>query len=147
MVTIDNIEKIIKEIIRTDESIVVNYDSKLLCDEYENTKNTLKTLVDRKKELIESLTNTINEFFQIKPKSIFKVIKLNSFKLMPDIISFKLKFYLPQSVDKTSRQYYCYVSMMDKLVRQYDSISKEDDGYSILDITATLNIDELLKKK
>ncbi len=61
-------------------------------------------------------------------------------------MSFEYKFFIPKSVDKTSRQYYCYISMMDQLMREYDSISKVKDTYSILDITATLNLGELLQK-
>ena len=35
--------------------------------------------------------------------------------------------------------------MMEKLTREYDCISKVRDTYCLLDITATLNLNELLK--
>ena len=147
MVTIDDIESIIRDIIRTDEMIVSNYDSRLLCSDFDKTINTLKELVDHKKELISSLESSINEFFNIKEKKILKFIKINSFKLTPTIINFEYIFTLPRSVNRNSRQYFCYVSLMDRLVREYDSISKVKDEYTILDITASLKLDDLLKDK
>ena len=144
MVTIDDIESIIREIIRTDEMIVSNYDSRLLCSDFEQTKNKLKELVDKKKELKTSLESTVNDFFNIKEKKILKFITINSFKLIPSIIGFEYIFSLPRSVNKNSREYYCYISLMERLVREYDSISKIKNEYVILDITATLDLNNLL---
>ena len=145
MTDIKDIELIIRDIIRTDEKIVSAYDSQLLCCDYQNALNTLKDLCTSKKDLIESLENSMNEFFKLKQNPLFKKLKINSFKLVPAVISFEYLFFLPKSVDRTSRQYYCYVSMMDRLTREYDSISQVKNTYSILDITATLNLENLLK--
>lgn len=66
MTTINDIEVIIRDIIRTDESIVSAYDSKLLCEDYESTLDRLKELCTTKKVLIESLVKSMNEFFKLK---------------------------------------------------------------------------------
>lgn len=147
MTNIKNIELIIRDMIRTDEAIVSTYDSKLLCKDYENTLNKLKELYDAKTNLIESLEENMNEFFKLKQNILSKKLKINSFKLVPTLIGFEYQFYIPRTVDRTSRQYYCYISMMDQLTREYDSISKVKDEYLILDITATLNLDKLFKNK
>lgn len=145
MTDIRDIESIIRDLIRTDEKIVSAYDSKLLCSDYENTINKLKELCTTKKDLVESLEKSMNEFFKLKQNSITKKLKINSFRLVPSMISLDYKFFLPKSVDQTSRQYYCYISMMERLTRKYDCISKVRDTYCLLDITATLNLNELLK--
>ena len=145
MTKIRDIELIIEEIIRTDESIVSNYDSKLLCREYKNTLNNLKELYTNKQNLVASLENSMNDFFELKQNFLSKKFKVNSFKLIPTLISFEYKFHIPKSVDKTSRQYHCYISMMDHLTIKYDSITKIKDDYLILDITASLKLDKLFK--
>lgn len=147
MTKIKNIESIIRDMIRTDESIVSAYDSRLLCSDYENTLEKLKELYSAKTDLIESLENSMNEFFEVKQNRITRKLKINSFKLVPTLIGFEYKFFIPRTVERTSRQYYCYVSMMDRLTREYDSISKVKNDYLILDITATLNLDKLFKNR
>ena len=145
MPNIKDIESIIREIIRTDEKIVSACDSQLLCSDYEATLDKLKELCTNKKDLIESLEKSMNEFFELKQNPITKKLKINSFRLVPSLISLEYKFFLPKSVDRTSRQYYCYISMMERLSREYDSISNVRGTYSLLDITATLNLDNLVK--
>ena len=66
MTDIRDIESIIRDLIRTDEKIVSAYDSKLLCSDYENTINKLKELCTTKKDLVESLEKSMNEFFKLK---------------------------------------------------------------------------------
>lgn len=144
MTGIKDIESTVRELIRTDESIVSAYDYKMLCRDYDTTVANIKELIAAKKDLTEKLENQMNEFFKLKQNFLFRKLKINSFKLIPSVISFEYIFFIPKSVKRTSRQYYCYISMMDRLTREYDSISKINDAYSILDITATLNLDELL---
>ena len=115
MTTINDIELTIRDIIRTDESIVSTYDSKLLCSDYETTIGKLKELIATKKELTETLENQFNQFFKLKQNFLSRKLKINSFKLVPTLISFEYKFFLPKSVERTSKQYYCYISMMDRL--------------------------------
>jgi len=144
--TINDIELTIRDIIRTDESIVSTYDSKLLCSDYETTIGKLKELIATKKELTETLENQFNQFFKLKQNFLSRKLKINSFKLVPTLISFEYKFFLPKSVERTSKQYYCYISMMDRLTREYDSISKvKNDEYVMLDITKSLNLNKLIE--
>ena len=145
--TIKDIESIIRDIIKTNEKIVSVYDSQLLCSDYEDIINKLKELCTIKKDLIESLEKSMNVFFKLKQNPITKKLKINSFRLVPSLISLDYKFFLPKSVDQTSRQYYCYISMMERLTREYECISKVRNTYCLLDITATLNLDELLKNE
>lgn len=146
MTTINDIELTIRDIIRTDESIVSTYDSKLLCSDYETTIDKLKELIATKKELTETLENQFNQFFKLKQNFLSRKLKINSFKLIPTLISFEYKFFLPKSVEKTSKQYYCYISMMDRLTHEYDSISKvKNDEYLMLDITKSLNLNKLIE--
>lgn len=146
MTTINDIELTIRDIIRTDESIVSTYDSKLLCSDYETTIGKLKELIATKKELTETLENQFNQFFKLKQNFLSRKLKINSFKLVPTLISFEYKFFIPKSVEKTSKQYYCYISMMDRLTREYDSISKvKNDEYVMLDITKSLNLNKLIE--
>ena len=145
MTNINDIESIIRDLIRTDEEIVSAYDSKLLCSDYDATLDKLRKLCKNKKDLVDSLITSMNDFFKLKQNSITKKLKINSFRFVPALISFEYIFFLPKSVDKTSRQYYCYISMMNRLTREYDCISQARGAYSILDITATLNLDDLLK--
>ncbi len=146
MTTINDIELTIRDIIRTDESIVSTYDSKLLCSDYETTIGKLKELIATKKELTETLENQFNQFFKLKQNFLSRKLKINSFKLVPTLISFEYKFFLPKSVERTSKQYYCYISMMDRLTREYDSISKvKNDEYVMLDITKSLNLNKLIE--
>ena len=58
MSEIEGIEIIIRDLIRTNEALVSYYDSEMLCSDYENTKDILKELYDRKNELMESLEDT-----------------------------------------------------------------------------------------
>lgn len=145
MSKISDIELLIKDIIRVNESIVTTYDSELLCSDYKNTKEKLKGLYGTKLELINNLERSMNEFFQIKENFITRKIKLASFKLIPKITSFEYKFNLPQFVNTSSREYFCYICLMDKLTREYDVITLKNDGYYILDITATLNLKKLFE--
>lgn len=146
MTTINDIELTIRDIIRTDESIVSTYDSKLLCSDYETTIDKLKELIATKKELTETLENQFNQFFKLKQNFLSRKLKINSFKLVPTLISFEYKFFIPKSVEKASKQYYCYISMMDRLTREYDSISKvKNDEYVMLDITKSLNLNKLIE--
>lgn len=144
MSKIKEIELLIRDLIRINESIVTNYDSTLLCRDYENTQSILKELVDRKVEVTKNLTDSINEFFNISQNFITKRIPISSFKLMTTVIAFEYKFSVPKSVNKSSRQYFCYTCLMDKLASEYDVINKHHDGYYMLDITATLKLKELL---
>ena len=145
MTDINDIELNIKEIITINEMIVSTYDSKLLCSDYEDTLNELKKLCNTKKDLFKSLEKNMNEFFNLKQNLLSKKFKINSFKLIPTLIGFEYKFHLPKSVDKTSRQYFCYITMMDRLTREYDSISKVNDEYLLLDIASALNLDNFFK--
>lgn len=147
MPKISDIEFIIRELIRVNEKIVTTYDSKLLCSDYENTKNQLKQLLDEKTNLMSKLESSLNEFFEIKENIITKKIKVNSFKLIPSLINFEYKFNVPRSVNETSRQYFCYICLMEKLSKEYDIITLKHDGYHMLDITANLNLKKLLGDK
>ena len=145
MTDINDIKLNIKEIITINEMIVSTYDSKLLCSDYEDTLNKLKKLCNTKKDLFKSLEKNMNEFFNLKQNLLSKKFKINSFKLIPTLICFEYKFHLPKSVDKTSRQYFCHITMMDRLTREYDSISKVNDEYLLLDIASALNLDNFFK--
>ena len=142
---IEDIELIIMELIRINEEIVLNYDSKLLCEDFDNAKCNLKKLYDRKKEILKSLEATFNEFFNLKSNFITRKLKIASFALIPTLIGYELKFNIPKTVDKSSRQYFCYVNLMDRLVREFDVISLQKDGYYILDISASLNLEKLFE--
>lgn len=146
MEKIEYIELIIRELIRVNESIVTSYDSYLLCKDYENTLNKLKRLYRDKKELTQNLIESMNEFFEIPQNFLSKRIRLLSFQLVPNVIGFEFQFFIPKSVDRQSRQYFCYINMMDRPVREYDSISKIKGQYFILDITSTLPLEKLLKE-
>ena len=143
MLNIEDIKVIICEIIRTNELIVTTYDSKLLCEDYEKTIDELKKLVENKNKLIELLENSINEFFSINPVKIYK-LKFNSFKLIPVLLNFEYIFSLPKSVNKSSHEYHCFISLMESLVKEYDSIKYEHGTYRLLDISSTLNLKDLL---
>lgn len=145
MVKIEDIELLIRDLIRINETIVTDYDAELLCSDYEKTKNRLKKLYDKKIELVKELEKAMDEFFEIPQNFITKKLKVNSFKLIPKIVNFEYKFNLPKSVDATSRQYFCYTFMMEKLTREFDVITRHNDGYYILDISETLNLKKLLK--
>ena len=145
MSKISDIELLIKDLIRVNESIVTTYDSELLCSDYKNTKEKLKELYDTKLELINNLERSMNEFFQIKENFITRKIKLASFKLIPKITSFEYKFNLPQFVNTSSKEYFCYICLMDKLTKEFDVITLKKDGYYILDITATFNLKKLFE--
>ena len=145
MSNIRDIELIIRDLIITNEAIVSAYDSKRLCSSYEDAKANLKELCDRKNEIIMSLTDKINEFFNIKQNFITRKLKITSFALLPTIAGYEFKFNIPKTVDRTSRQYFCYTSMMDRLQREYDVIALGRDGYYILDITAGLNLEKLFE--
>lgn len=147
MSDIKDIESIIRKIISTNESIVTTYDSKLLCEDHENTWSQLYDLYISKKELMESLETSMNEFFCLEPNLITKILKINSFKLIPTFLNFELKFSLPKSVDKTSRQYFCYITMMDRLTNEYDSVNMVKGEYFLLDIAAGLNLEKVFKEK
>jgi hypothetical protein len=144
MSKIEDIEIIIRDLIRTNEELVSKYDSEMLCRDYKNTKDILKELYDRKNELMESLEESLNEFFGIRQNFITKRIKVASFALVPTIIGYEYKFNLPKNVDKASNQYFCYISMMDRLVREFDVLVLKGDDYYILDISACLNIEKTI---
>lgn len=145
MSKIEEIELIIRELIKVNETIVSTFDPQLLCNDWENTINTLKELYGRKKELIESLERSVNEFFSLKENLITGKLKITSFSLIPSFLSYEYKFSIPKAVNKSSREYFCYLSLMDKLVREYDVITLKKDGYYILDITKCLNIQKVLE--
>lgn len=147
MSEIEGIEIIIRDLIRTNEALVSYYDSEMLCSDYENTKDILKELYDRKNELMESLEDSMNKFFGIKQNFITKRIKVSSFALVPTIIGYEYKFSIPKNVDKASNQYFYYISMMDRLVKEYDVIVLKDNNYYILDISASLNIEKTIGGK
>ena len=147
MEKIKYLELLIRELIRTNESIVTSYDSHMLCSDYEKTKDKLKRLYKDKKELTENLKVSMDEFFEIPQNFLSKRIRILSFQWLPNVLGFEYKFFIPKTVDRQSRQYFCYTCLMDKLVREYDSISKIKGEYYILDITATLPIDDLLDEK
>lgn len=42
-------------------------------------------------------------------------------------------------------EYFCYISMRDRLTREYDCISKLNDKYLLLDIISALNLDNFFK--
>ena len=144
--TIDDIELIIRDLIRINEKIVTTYDSKLLCRDYENTVSALKKLDNEKLDLIKQLESSMNEFFKIKQNFITEKLNLASFKLIPRLTTFQYKFNIPQSVDTSSHQYFCYTYLMDKLTKEYDVITNQKDGYYILDITAPLKLKDLFKE-
>ena len=144
---IEYLELLIRELIRVNESIVTGYDSYLLCKDYENTLNKLKRLYKDKIELTQNLIVSMNEFFEIPQNFLSKRIRLFSFQLVPNVIGFEYQFFIPKSVDRQSRQYFCYINMMDRLVKEYDSISKIKGQYFILDITATLPLEKLFKER
>lgn len=146
MTNINDIELIIRELIETNEKIVSKYDSKLLCSDYDHTRKELKELTDRKEEIVKNLEKSMDDFFKVKSNFLSRRLGLNSFKLVSTVISFEYKFNLPHGVSKSSNQYFCYVNLMDKLVREYDSISRQKDDYFILDITSHLKLDELIKE-
>ena len=108
MPTIDDIEIIIRDLIRINEKIVTTYDSILLCRDYENTVSALKKLNDKKLHLIKQLEFSINEFFKIKQNYITKKLNLASFKLIPRLTNFEYKFNILHSVDTSSHQYFYY---------------------------------------
>ncbi|WP_406535698.1 hypothetical protein [Methanobrevibacter sp.] len=147
MSSIDDIELMIRDLIRINEMLVTAFDSELLCSDWENTVDTLKELCDEKKELMESLERLLNEFFNINQNPLTRRIRLNSFSLIPSLFSYEFKFNIPRSVNKSSREYFCYISLMDRLSREYDVISLKKDGYYILDITECLNIKKLFEVK
>jgi len=141
----EKIKKVIEDIIRTDESIVYYSDFELLCKDYDNTKLKLKELMDKKQELYKSLEDKMNEFLKIKNNWLTKKLKINTFRLIPNPLSNWLKFSLPPRTDKTSRQYYCYQKLMYKLSREYNSIDNSNGEYFLLDLSAGLNLNSLLK--
>ena len=140
MASIDDIELIIRDLVRINETLVTEFDSKLLCSDWENTVNTLNELCDEKKELMESLERSINEFFNINQNLLTRRLNLNSFSLIPSFFSYEFKFNILRTVNKSSREYFCYISLMDRLSREYDVITLKKDGYYILDIAECLNI-------
>ena len=140
------IELLIRQLIRTNVSIVTSYDSYSFCKDYKGTKAKLKRLYKDKLELTQNLKDTMNEFFEIPQNFLSRRIGFLSFQLIPNVIGFEYLFYIPKSVDRQSRQYFCYVSLMDRLVREYDSVSKIKGEYFLLDITATLPLEDLLKE-
>lgn len=144
---INEIELMIRDLIRVNEKLVSAFDSQLLCSDWENTRATLKELYDEKTDLIESLEKSVNEFFSIKQNFITRKLKITSFSLIPSIISYEFKFNIPKTVNKSSREYFCYISLMDRLVREYDVITVKNDDYYILDITQSLNIEKLFEVK
>ncbi|AMD17415.1 hypothetical protein TL18_04905 [Methanobrevibacter sp. YE315] len=109
--------------------------------------NTLNELSDEKKELMESLEKSVNEFFNINQNLINRKLKITSFSLIPSFINYEFKFNIPRTVNKSSREYFCYKSLMDRLVKEYDVITLKKDGYYILDITRCLNIKKLFEVK
>lgn len=145
MSKINDIESKIHELIRVNEKIVTNYDSDLLCSDWDNSKNTLKKLLDEKKDIIESLEDMVNNFFNIKQNFITKKIKITSFHLVPSLINHELMFFIPKTVDRFSKQYFCYIALMDRLSGQYDSIFEKNGEYYILDISSCLNLEKLLE--
>ena len=145
MSKIKEIEMIIIELIKTNEKIVTKYDPKLLCSSYDDTLKEINQLLEKKKGLMDKLVYSMNEFFQIKENFITRKLKFNSFRLVPTFISFEYRFFIPKSVDVTSRQYFCYICMMDKLLNEYDVISLKHDGYYFLDISATLNLNKFYR--
>ena len=147
MTSVDDIEFIIRDLIKINESLVNAFDSNLLCSDWENAINTLKELCNEKKELIESLEKSANEFFNIKQNSITRKLKITSFSLIPSLTSYEFKFNIPRTVNKSSREYFCYISLMERLAREYDVITLKKDGYYILDITQCLKIEKLFEVK
>ena len=147
MSDIEDIELKIRDLIRINETLVTAFDPQLLCSDWENTTNALKELTDEKKELIDSLEKSVNEFFSIKQNSITRKLKITSFSLIPSLISYEFKFNIPRTVNKSSREYFCYMSLMDRLAREYDVITLKKDGYYILDITQCLNIEKMFEVK
>ena len=117
MSSIADIELIIMDLILINETLVNAFDTKLLYSDWENTLNTLNELYDKKKELMEFLEKSVNEFFNIDPNFITRKLKINSFSLIPSLVSHEFKFNIPRRVNKSSRQYFCYISLMDKLAR------------------------------
>lgn len=147
MAKIDDIGQIIRNLIETNEKITSVYDTKLLCKEYEKTKNDLKELCELRNSILKSLKSTMNEFFNLNGNVFSKKFNINTFRFIPSIFGFEYRFYLPKTVvDKTSNQYFCYINLMEKLVREYDSISKLNGEYVLMDITASLDLKKLLGK-
>ena len=144
MCEIKDIENNIRDLLRTNEEIVTAYDSELLCSEYGETKTHLKELCNRKRDLIESLESSVNDFFEIKQNFITKRLRINSFALIPTLLGYEYKFNIPKIVDKSSNQYFCYISMMERLSREYDAIFLGRDGYYILDIAASLKVEQFI---
>lgn len=147
MSSIDDIELIIMDFIRINETLVSAFDPNLLCSDWENTVNNLKELCDEKRELMESLEKSGNEYFSLNQNPITRRLRINSFSLIPSLISYEFKFNIPRTVNKSSREYFCFMSLMDRLAREYDVIKLKKDGYYILDITQSLNIEKLFEVK
>ena len=145
MPDIKDIESIITDLIRANESIVSAYDAGMLCSDYDNAKNNLKKLIVKKQEIIDNLEKSMNEFFKIRQNFITRRIPVMSFKLIGKVTAFEYRFNIPKTVSTTSRQYFFYTSLMDRLTKKYDVITLQRDGYYILDITATLNLKKLLE--
>lgn len=146
MPQIEDIELTIRDLIRVNELIVNTYDSQLLCSNYENTKNNLKQLYNSKKELTDSLERLLNEFFDIKLNFFTKRIKFTSFGLIPTLISYEFKFNVPVNIDRTSEKYFCYISLMNRLSKEYEVITNKNDDYYFFDITSGLDLDKFFKK-
>ena len=143
MFEIKKIESIIRKRIHVDESIVSLYDAKLLCRDYEKSIEKLKEMVEEKEKLNKLLVKSINNFFEVKENRFFI---LNSFRLTHNPLDGCLKFNLPRSLNKSSRQYFCYISMMDRLEKEYNVIIKNKDDYYLFDITLHLKLDDLFKE-
>ncbi|MBR0271663.1 MAG: hypothetical protein IJQ68_06715 [Methanobrevibacter sp.] len=143
MVDIKEIDSTIREMIRIDESLVSAYDPQLLCEDYKNSLNSIKSLLDEKKELRKTLEKSLNEFFEVDNRFALKKIKIASFNLILNPISGAYMFSLPKFVDKSSRQYFCYITMMNRLEREYNVIERINDTFFMADITLHLNLEKL----
>ncbi|MBQ9026082.1 MAG: hypothetical protein IJ104_06895 [Methanobrevibacter sp.] len=143
MVEIKEIDSKIRDMIRIDESIVSAYDPQLLCEDYENSSEKIKSLLKEKKELRKSLEKLLNEFFEVDMSFALRRIKIASFNFILNPISSTYLFSLPKFVDKSSKKYFCYLAMMNRIEREYNVIERVNDSFLIYDITLHLNLEKL----